>query len=324
MRPLNVSARVLCVLGGLVIPVVCFVTVAFDPSSIGPRDRREGWHAFMLLLFHRDANVGFGLLLLASGVALCVAISDPERFAASRPVRALVALGVVVSASYVVFGALSELAFAFVPANGAAFVLCLVFSRVLEKRAAPVALLLVVLFAVAFLVVVASGIVLDEAFVFLLALAAGPAWSLIAYATLWRRLRRESPGSMRGPFLVCLAAYYAAFAYAFFQASRLYRELPEHRSDCYVATAAARGHRRLVGPWPSLQLVWLKRGELVLAQLAPRVHRRLRRVYDGVGPGFAARIRHPLAADLAYLSLKPAEWAVRVAFAATMSLRRDT
>jgi hypothetical protein len=323
VRPLTVFARFLYVLGGLVVPVACFVLVATvvfgaDPG-IGPRDRRAGWHAFMLLLFHREANWGFGLLLLASGVALCVAISDPKRFAANRLVRALVALGALVSASYVVFGACSELAIVFFPANLAALVLWPVFSRVLKTRAAPVAFVLVLLAAVALLVLVVCG----EASWFLFVLAAGPAWSLIAYASLWRRLRRESRVHARGPFLAWLAAYGAAFAYAFFQASRLYRELPEHRSDCYVATAAARGHRRLVGPWPSPQLLWLKRGELVLAQLAPRVHRRLRRVYDRAGPPFAQKLRHPLAADLAYLSLKPAEWAVRAAFA-VLSLRRNT
>jgi hypothetical protein len=50
--------------------------------------------------------------------------------------------------------------------------------------------------------------------------------------------------------------------------------------------------------------------------VAPRTHRSLRAFYDGVAPPLAARLRHPLAADLAYLSLKPAEWAVRAAFAA--------
>jgi len=34
-------------------------------------------------------------------------------------------------------------------------------------------------------------------------------------------------------------------------------------------------------------------------------------IYDRIGPRLARRLRHPLAADLAFLSLKPAEWATR-------------
>jgi hypothetical protein len=47
---------------------------------------------------------------------------------------------------------------------------------------------------------------------------------------------------------------------------------------------------------------------LSLAASLPRLHAAIRAAYDRLGPPLAARLRHPLAADLAYLMLKPAEW----------------
>lgn len=60
------------------------------------------------------------------------------------------------------------------------------------------------------------------------------------------------------------------------------------------------------------QLRYLKCGELALQTLRPRMHKSLRGVYNRVGPRLARRMTHPLLADLAYLSLKPVEWGVRL------------
>ena len=56
---------------------------------------------------------------------------------------------------------------------------------------------------------------------------------------------------------------------------------------------------------------YLKCAELVLAHVAPRGHCVCRRIYDLVGPVLAAILVHPMLADMAYLSLKPAEWVAR-------------
>ena len=61
---------------------------------------------------------------------------------------------------------------------------------------------------------------------------------------------------------------------------------------------------------------YLKAFELVWARVAPRGHRLCRRCYDRLGPAAAAMLVHPLAADLAYAALKPAEWTARAALAA--------
>jgi hypothetical protein len=114
-------------------------------------------------------------------------------------------------------------------------------------------------------------------------------------------------------------AYAAAWAAAVEQAVKAYRALPTTQpSRCYVATAAARGHRRFVrarvveGMVVNDQLRRLKLGELALAAVAPRVHVALRKVYDQVGPVLASALVAPILADMAYVLLKPAEWSVVV------------
>lgn len=120
-----------------------------------------------------------------------------------------------------------------------------------------------------------------------------------------------------------LAAYLAATRVAVQLALNDYATLPTSPTGgCYIATAAARGHRRFVGAraislgsgrtlWVNRQLVTLKCGELVIRALFPRGHRAMRAVYDWFGPRLASQITHPLLADAVYLSLKPCEWFAR-------------
>jgi len=118
-----------------------------------------------------------------------------------------------------------------------------------------------------------------------------------------------------------LAGYTAAWAYSIYQMFEMYNALPK-QPPCYVVTAAAQGHPAFVGSqpvstasgiiWVNHQLQTLKCAELALQALAPRLHRLVRFVYDIVGPVLARRLTHPLLADLAYISLKPAELLARV------------
>jgi hypothetical protein len=127
---------------------------------------------------------------------------------------------------------------------------------------------------------------------------------------------------------VGLLAWFAAYAFAWrfsvLKTLEIYHSLPTSppHSDCYIATASARGHRRIVHSelvttengviWVTKQLRVLKCAELALMALAPRLHRWLRVVYDVIGHAFARRLTNPLLADLAYLMLKPFEWAARL------------
>jgi hypothetical protein len=144
-------------------------------------------------------------------------------------------------------------------------------------------------------------------------------WALAVYAAVAFRVHRLARDELsRRPAMAVpgwLATYAAAWGVAVGQAIRAYHALPTTRpTGCYVATAAARGHRRFVrsrtlGGMPvNDQLRRLKCAEIALAALAPGCHRAVRAIYDRIGPILAAGMVHPLLADLGYVLLTPAEW----------------
>jgi hypothetical protein len=56
------------------------------------------------------------------------------------------------------------------------------------------------------------------------------------------------------------------------------------------------------------QLQRLKCVEIALLSISPRLHKFIRRIYDVLGRKLAARINHPILADVAFLLLVPVEW----------------
>ena len=99
---------------------------------------------------------------------------------------------------------------------------------------------------------------------------------------------------------------------------RIYESLPEQSKDCFVVTAATRGHPSVVGPFceiphagrlrranRQLQTFW--QFETRWRARAPRSHARFRRFYNRLGPVLARRIASPWLSDLVYVALKPAE-----------------
>ena len=105
-----------------------------------------------------------------------------------------------------------------------------------------------------------------------------------------------------------------------------YQTLPA-TSDCFVVTAATRGHRRFVGPFfPAMrrgrlqtvngQLLTLTRFECAWRTNSPRTHRAFRRFYNYVGPRLARRIRSAWLADCVYVLLKPVEFVAALALKA--------
>lgn len=95
-----------------------------------------------------------------------------------------------------------------------------------------------------------------------------------------------------------------------------YAKLPTTPPNCYVCCAAANGHRRLVGSrrvrgiaMPvNNQLRRLKFLEIALMMASPRLHCRLRTMYDVVGPWLAKHCHgNRWLADAAFLTLIPLE-----------------
>jgi hypothetical protein len=163
--------------------------------------------------------------------------------------------------------------------------------------------------------------------------AAAPTWAAAVYTMqsiwLWRLRRGRFQLRLWQALAIFtwIAAYLAAWRAAVVLMLQAYAELPtEPPGDCYIATAAARGHGRIVGSREvvcrdgsirrvNLQLAYFKCGELALQATAPQLHGILRSVYDALGPRVARLLVHPLIADAAYLALKPLEWPTRAVLA---------
>ena len=100
----------------------------------------------------------------------------------------------------------------------------------------------------------------------------------------------------------------------------LYARLPDDApDDCFIVTAATRGHRDVVGSWRdeeqnrllNQQLLTFWSFENWLKKYLPRTHQFLRFVYNYVGPLLARTIVFRWQADLVYCALKPFEWLIR-------------
>lgn len=157
---------------------------------------------------------------------------------------------------------------------------------------------------------------------------AAPFWCflILLRAAIWLYKKYEFKLTFpRGLGLVTwIAGYVAAWRFDILKMYELYAALPpQPPPDCYIATAAAQGHPRIVGSWQiqrasgkavqvNKQLQIFKCAELALMAVQPRLHRMLRTIYDVLGKSMAKRIRDPFAADVAYLLLKPWEWLARL------------
>ncbi len=104
---------------------------------------------------------------------------------------------------------------------------------------------------------------------------------------------------------------------------RIYESLPNNPPNCFVVTAASRGHRKFVGPFYRIkrhgrtraanqQLLTLWQLEALWSARAPRSHASFRFAYDRLGPGIARRLTSTWAADAAYVALQPAEFLARM------------
>ncbi|MEN1680481.1 MAG: DUF6688 family protein [Planctomycetota bacterium] len=144
--------------------------------------------------------------------------------------------------------------------------------------------------------------------------------ALATYGWQTYRFVRSNPGGWRVSLsslmliFTWLSANVAAWTFAYRRAVQDYATLPTEQPDgCFIASAAARGHRRVVGADASgvnRQLRTLKAGEVVLRQASPPLHRRCRWVYNRFAPPVARRLANPWLATAAYLALKPAEWII--------------
>jgi hypothetical protein len=159
----------------------------------------------------------------------------------------------------------------------------------------------------------------------ILFLAAGPFWSSAIYIWLSVQAFREARGRAGRRWIKILSClgwvggYMVAWKVSIYSAMKFFATLPKEPPDCYIATAAAKGHRRIVNSEEvvlhdgrvvrvNAQMRYLKCAELMLKAVAPGLHRICRRVYNALGSVLAKGLVRPVLADAAYFMLKPLEW----------------
>lgn len=154
-------------------------------------------------------------------------------------------------------------------------------------------------------------------------------WLLVPlYVAIWYSVRagqlvkasKLGPRAYLGTLLGSLPFWFGSILWS----RNIYASLPDTAPSCFVVTAAGRGHKKFVGPFVEIQhhgrriqanqqLITLRRFENLWRQRAPHSHRCFRVCYNRLGPAIAAQIRSPWLADLAYVAIKPAELAARLA-----------
>jgi hypothetical protein len=132
--------------------------------------------------------------------------------------------------------------------------------------------------------------------------------------------RQQSPGAP-ATFWTLLAGF-PQLGTGLMWAHWVYEQLPDDPPDCFVVTAASRGHRAVVGPlerieregrprWANQQLQDFWAFEARWSARHPASHAAVRGLYNRIGPIVARQIRSPLLADLVFLALWPLQQFVR-------------
>ena len=340
--PLSVPRRIRWFLGGVLYPVIALVMVAVDHSIATPAQMwQDGqwstWYALML-----DPRVhwpAYPWLLVSTIALMCLLIRS--RSGDHVIVRVGVFTGVVWSIAFVVIlmGATSIISW-FMAAIVAVVQFGLIEAARRVRRRFSIRDLVVATLIAALIFTGLSlrglrGEQLAWLFlpVFLVGGAAGPLAMLTYVQAAFWLINRHRTGMTAWWFDAAVGLVPAAggvgSGYAISRyADAAYAALPTTQPQCFVVTAASRGHSRWVGcridggvRYSNAQLIHLKQFERDLMTDYPRIHHRLRRVYDRVGPPLAHIISRSMwFADVAYVILKPIEWTAVV----WLSIRRSS
>ena len=300
-------------------------------GGLQPFSRRDEFHELALMLL---GGPPFLVMLPLIVIGLSALLRD---FAREEPAvtgpspwfRAALGIGVACGVWFqlVVFASEGWWGFAALGASIAVFALPFVKEHLGDRGVAPIRALALGSLAVTGL----AGLVRGEEIQMLLlwpvyaAFAGSPAMLALCCATVLRRIGRAHGRALRGgglgPSVTAATAFPVWVLLSIHRGLADYAALPPSEGDCFVATAASRGHRALMGEGAGTltrQLRAFKAGELALEASRPAWHRALRRVYDRCGPAVARRLTGPWRADLAYLLLAPAAALVRLALAVAL------
>ena len=314
----------------VVMPILAF----WSTELFKPEWQTGEFSDYLILLLFPEASLLFFILLVYSIASYCLLLIDLVRYSQIHLIRLGIYTGVLLALQYSI---LSGLFFFKDPNNSlnSLYLMVLWLSptfipkiyRFLVKKwgAKAVNVTLLTLMVVIFLIstIIARSPLFPLFFVLAGLTVAAPFWCFLMTlrAAIWLLKKYELKLTFpRGLGLTTwMAAYVAAWRFDILKMYELYAALPpEPPPDCYIATAAARGHPRLVGSWlvqcrngetlqVNKQLQVLKCAELALMAVNPHLHKWLRELYDRLGMPLARKIRDPFMADLAYLLLIPWE-----------------
>ena len=288
--------------------------------------------SYIILLLFPQASVWFFPLLAYSIICYLVLLSAPTRFPQSFIVRFGIYTGVLLALHYSIVAliyALDSYVYLLILVWIFPLVCVPLYRWAVSKWTADKVNIVLFLLTVGILLI---GILISRSSLPILGLViltmAAPFWSflLALRAAIWLYKNYETRLTLARGFglTTWLAVYAAAWRFDILKMYELYAALPSQPPpNCYIATAAARGHSQFVGSRTvhradgksvqvNRQLQVLKCAELALLAIFPRWHKRLRKVYDRLGKPLARRIQNPYLADLAYLLLKPCEWLARL------------
>jgi len=324
--PVNEWWRVLYGLFVIALPAFSFWAI----QVLKPEWQSGELDAYLALFLQSEASIFFLLLLTYSIACYILLLINPDGYSSLFVVRFGVYTGVLLALQY------SVILFLYLIDNKYSFAIVLLWLFPIyfpksyrwavskwDTRRVLSSLGILVLIAVLIAVAYYREPFLPLFLAFVALIIAAPFWSFLiaSQAAIWLFKNYETMVTLpRGLGVTAwLAAYAVAWRYDILKMYELYAKLPTAPPNCYIATAAAHGHPKLVRSWAvqlangksmraNNQLQILKCAELALMAIAPRLHKLLRTIYDVIGKSLAQKIQNPFLADVAYLMLKPFEW----------------
>jgi hypothetical protein len=169
-----------------------------------------------------------------------------------------------------------------------------------------------------------GAIVADFCFVVGMASLGWSAWMCVPfYVAAWYSIRAlqlmNAAGLKLWNYLWALFGSLPFWFLSIWWSKHIYASLPDKSPDCFIVTAASRGHEKFVGPFSEIerdgrkffanrQLVTFWQFENLWQKFSPRSHKNFRWLYNRLGPQIAVKIKSAWLADLIFVLLKPVEW----------------
>lgn len=319
-------------LSGVLLPIGCFLFAFNDPPTFDTPWQSGRVSDYVAMLLTWPGYGPFLPMVVFSQICMAAWLIVPN-WDRHLVIRLGIYGGLLVSLQFLVFvmitsGLLTFFIAAIVGPVGALLVAALVRLPKYFRRF-TIRHLLIVTLAVALLIAFtrAMGMPISTVYrtfyVFIYVLMATPVLCVLAYTRATLTVApRDNPLARAYAWIAAGLLWGASWAVSWKMAVDImlveYSKLSVTDPNCYVSTAAAHGHPKLVGSSNcedgrqpiNLQVKRLKFLEIALKTSLPGLHAPARRLYDRYGPPLAVQCRRSVwFADLTFLLLKPIEYA---------------